>query len=166
MLERDTFGERLFIIFLYTFLALVALLGFLPFWIMIMAAFTDDMALRVYGYLPWISKFSLDAFKWVFSGTQIQQGYLVTVFVTLVGTLSSLFVMSMLAYVMSIKRLKGRNAIAFYVFFTMIFVPGIVPWFLTCRNLLGLKDNIWALILPMMVQPFWVFVLRNFFSWA
>jgi putative aldouronate transport system permease protein len=46
----------------------------------------------------------------------------------------------------------------------MIFVPGIVPWFLTCRNLLGLKDNIWALIVPMMVQPFWVFVLRNFFA--
>jgi putative aldouronate transport system permease protein len=164
MIEQNTLGERLFNVFLYTFLALVALLGFLPFWIMIMAAFTDDMMLRVQGYLPWISKFSLEAFKWVFSGTQIQQGYLVTVFVTVVGTLSSLFVMSMLAYVMSMKRLKGRNAIAFYVFFTMIFVPGIVPWFLTCRNLLGLKDNIWALILPMMVQPFWVFVLRNFFA--
>jgi putative aldouronate transport system permease protein len=164
MVEQNTLGERLFNVFLYTFLALVALLGFLPFWIMIMAAFTDDMTLRVQGYLPWISKFSIDAFKWVFSGTQIQQGYMVTVFVTVVGTLSSLFVMSMLAYVMSMKRLKGRNAIAFYVFFTMIFVPGIVPWFLTCRNLLGLKDNIWALILPMMVQPFWVFVLRNFFA--
>jgi len=164
MIEQNTLGERLFNIFLYTFLALVALLGFLPFWIMIMAAFTDDMALRAQGYLPWISKFSLEAFKWVFSGTQIQQGYLVTIFVTVVGTLSSLFVMSMLAYVMSLKRLKGRNAIAFYVFFTMIFVPGIIPWFLTVRNLLGLKDNIGALILPMLVQPFWVFVLRNFFA--
>jgi putative aldouronate transport system permease protein len=164
MVQEHTFGDRLFQVFLYTFLALVALLGLLPFWIMVMAAFTDDTALRIQGYLPWISKFSLEAFEWVFSGTQVQQGYLVTVFVTVVGTLSSLFVMSMLAYVMSIKRLKGRNAIAFYVFFTMIFVPGIIPWFLTCRNLLGLKDNIWALILPMMVQPFWVFVLRNFFA--
>lgn len=164
MIEQNTLGERLFNLFLYVFLALIALLAFLPFWIMLMAAFTDDTALRAQGYLPWISKFSLDAFKWVFSGTQIQQGYLVTVFVTVVGTLSSLFVMSMLAYVMALKRLKGRNAIAFYVFFTMIFVPGIIPWFLTCRNLLGLKDNIWALILPMMVQPFWVFVLRNFFA--
>ena len=164
MIEQNTLGERLFNIFLYVFLGLIALLAFLPFWIMIMAAFTDDTALRAQGYLPWISKFSLDAFKWVFSGTQIQQGYLVTIFVTVVGTLSSLFVMSMLAYVMALKRLKGRNAIAFYVFFTMIFVPGIIPWFLTCRNLLGLKDNLGALILPMMVQPFWVFVLRNFFA--
>lgn len=164
MIEQNTLGERLFNVFLYVFLAVIALLAFLPFWIMITAAFTDDMALRTQGYLPWISEFSLEAFKWVFSGTQVQQGYLVTIFVTVVGTLSSLFVMSMLAYVMALKRLKGRNAIAFYVFFTMIFVPGIIPWFLTCRNLLGLKDNIWALILPMMVQPFWVFVLRNFFA--
>ncbi|MDO8312462.1 MAG: carbohydrate ABC transporter permease, partial [Sideroxyarcus sp.] len=42
--------------------------------------------------------------------------------------------------------------------------PGLIPWFITTRNLLGLHDNIWALILPMMVQPFWLFVLRNFFA--
>lgn len=127
MIEKHTFGERFFSIFLYAFLAIVALLCLFPFWIMVMAAFTDDLSLRMQGYLPRISKFSLATFKWVFSGTQIQVGYEVTLFVTVVGTLSSLFVMSMLAYVMSIKRLKGRNAIAFYVFFTMVFVPGIIP---------------------------------------
>jgi putative aldouronate transport system permease protein len=164
MFEKHTLGDRLFEAGLYIFLTVVALLGLMPFWIMVTAAFTDDLSLRIHGYVPWISKFSLEAFRWVFSGTQIQQGYLVTLFVTVVGTLCSLFVMSMLAYVMSLKRLKGRNAIAFYVFFTMIFVPGIIPWFLTCRNLLGLKDNLAALILPMLVQPFWVFVLRNFFA--
>ena len=164
MVGKYTWGERLFAILNYTFLAVVALLCLFPFWIMIVASFTDDKVLRKEGYLPWITKFSLEAFKYVFNGSQIRTGYEVTIFVTVVGTISSVFVMSMLAYVMSIKRLKGRNAIAFYVFFTMIFIPGIVPWFITCRNLLHLKDNIWALILPMMVQPFWVFVLRNFFA--
>jgi ABC-type glycerol-3-phosphate transport system permease component len=72
--------------------------------------------------------------------------------------------MSGLAYVMSLKRLKSRNKLAFYVFFTMIFSAGIVPWFITTRNLLHLQDTLWALILPMMVQPFWIFVLRNFFA--
>ena len=164
MIEKHTFGDQLFSIFLYIFLSIVALLCLFPFWIMIMAAFTDDTALRINGYLPWISKFSMAAFKWVFSGSDIRIGYEVTIFVTVVGTFCSLLVMSMLAFVMSFKRFKGRQVIAFYVFFTMIFVPGIIPWFITCRNLLHLKDNIWALILPMMVQPFWVFVLRNFFA--
>jgi putative aldouronate transport system permease protein len=163
MVGKYNWGERIFAILNYIFLAVVALLCLFPFWIMIVASLTDDKVLRMEGYLPWITKFSLEAFKFVFSGSQIRTGYEVTIFVTVVGTLSSLFVMSMLAYVMSIKRFKGRNAIAFYVFFTMIFIPGIIPWFITCRNLLHLKDNIWALILPMMVQPFWVFVLRNFF---
>ncbi len=164
MVGKYTWGDRIFAILNYTFLAVVALLCLFPFWIMVVASFTDDKVLRKEGYLPWITKFSLEAFKYVFNGSQIRTGYEVTIFVTVVGTISSVFVMSMLAYVMSIKRLKGRNAIAFYVFFTMIFIPGIVPWFITCRNLLHLKDNIWALILPMMVQPFWVFVLRNFFA--
>jgi len=164
MVGKYTWGERIFAILNYIFLAVVALLCLFPFWIMVVASLTDDKVLRMEGYLPWITKFSLEAFKYVFNGSQIRTGYEVTIFVTVVGTISSLFVMSMLAYVMSIKRLKGRNAIAFYVFFTMIFIPGIIPWFITCRNLLHLKDNIWALILPMMVQPFWVFVLRNFFA--
>jgi putative aldouronate transport system permease protein len=164
MVGKYTWGERIFTILNYTFLTVVALLCLFPFWIMVVASFTDDKVLRMEGYLPWITKFSLEAFKYVFNGSQIRTGYEVTIFVTVVGTISSLFVMSMLAYVMSIKRLKGRNAIAFYVFFTMIFIPGIIPWFITCRNLLHLKDNIWALILPMMVQPFWVFVLRNFIA--
>ncbi len=164
MVEKYSFGERLVSILLYAFLTIVALLCLFPFWIMIMASFTDNMSLQINGYLPWISKFSLVAFQDVFSGSAIQVGYEVTVFITVVGTLASLFVMSMLAYMMAIKRFKGRNAVAFYVFFTMIFIPGIVPWFITCRNLLHLKDNIWALIVPMMVQPFWVFVMRNFFA--
>lgn len=164
MIEKHSPGERLFSSFLYIFLTIVALLCLFPFWIMVVASFTDDLTLRKEGYLPWISKFSLAAFNYVFSGTQIRIGYEVTLFVAVVGTLSSLLVMSMLAYMMSVKRFKGRQAIAFYVFFTMIFIPGIIPWFITCRNLLHLKDNIWALILPMMVQPFWVFVLRNFFA--
>jgi putative aldouronate transport system permease protein len=164
MIERRNFRNILFHAFNYTVLTLFALFCLLPFWIMVAASFTDDLALRQNGYLPWISKFSLEAFKWVLKGSEVRTGYMISIFVTVVGTFCSLFVMSGLAYVMSLKRLKGRNKIAFYVFFVMIFVPGIVPWFVTCRNLLHLRDNVWALILPMMVQPFWVFVLRNFFA--
>lgn len=164
MIEKTGFSNRIFTVVNYFYLALFALFCLMPFWIMVAASFTDDMSLRQNGYLPWISKFSTDAYNWVFKGRDIQVGYLVSIFITVVGTFSSLFVMSGLAYVMSLKRLKGRNKIAFYVFFTMIFVPGIVPWFITCRNLLGLKDTVWALILPMIVQPFWIFVLRNFFA--
>jgi putative aldouronate transport system permease protein len=164
MIEKPSLGSRIFNTLNYTFLALFALLCLMPFWIMVVASFTDDSALRQYGYLPWITKFSTVAYEWVFRGQEVQIGYQVTVFVTVVGTLGSLIAMSSLAYVMSLKRLRIRNVIAFYVFLPMIFTAGIVPWFIVVRNVWGLKDNIQALILPMMMQPFWVFVLRNFFS--
>ena len=164
MIERSGWGNRIFNGANYLFLTLFSLFCLMPFWIMIVASFTDDMALRQNGYLPWISKFSVEAYTWVIKGGDIRLGYLVSVFVTVVGTFCSVFVMSGLAYVMSLKRLKGRNRLAFFVFFTMIFSAGIVPWFITTRNVLHLRDTIWALILPMMVQPFWIFVLRNFFA--
>lgn len=164
MRESSSIADRIFSLSVYLYVILVAIFCLFPFWIMAVASFTDDLALRRDGYLPWPTEWSLEAYRWVLRGSEVQIGYLVTVFVTVVGTLCSLFVMSGLAYVMAQKRLKGRNKIAFYVFFTMIFTPSLIPWFITARNLLHLNDTIWALILPMMVQPFWVFVLRNFFA--
>jgi putative aldouronate transport system permease protein len=164
MRESNRLSDRLFSFGTYSYVVFFMLFCLLPFWIMAVASFTDDLVLRQDGYLPWARAWSLEAYRWVLRGDEVRTGYMVTIFVTVVGTLCSLFVMSGLAYVMALKRLKGRNKIAFYVFFTMIFTPGLIPWFITCRNLLGLHDNIWALILPMMVQPFWVFVLRNFFA--
>lgn len=164
MIEHKSLRDRVADAGIYTALGLFALFCLMPFWIMVVASFTDDLVLRQDGYLPWARAWSLEGYRWVIKGGDIRTGYMVSVFVTLVGTASSLFVMSGLGYVMALKRLKGRNKIAFYVFFTMIFTPSLIPWFITVRNLLSLHDNIWALILPMMVQPFWVFVLRNFFA--
>lgn len=164
MIYKRNLGNILFDLFNYGLLALFALFCLFPFWLMVVASFTDDLALRINGYLPWISKFSTEAFKWVFSGREIQLGYQVSILVTALGTLGSIITMSGVAYVMSLKRFKYRNFIAFYVFLPMIFFPGIVPWFIVSRNILGMHDNIWALIFPMMMSPFWVFVLRNFFA--
>ena len=160
---REGFASRAFDAVNYTFLSVFALFCLFPFWILVVASFTDDIVLRMDGYLPWARKWSLDAYRWVFAGTEIQVGYRVTAFVTIVGTFLSLMIMSCLAYVMSVKRFKGRSKLAFYVYFTMIFSGGVIPWFITCR-MLGLYDNIWALIVPSLVNPWWVFVLRNFFS--
>jgi len=164
MREGKSWGDRLFIGGSYIYLTIFTLFCLFPFVILVVASFTDDLVLRQDGYLPWAREWSLEAYRWVLRGQEVQTGYYTTVFVTVVGTVCSLLVMSGLAYMMAVKRFKGRNAVAFYVFFTMIFIPGLIPWFIVTRNVLHLNDTMWALILPMMVQPFWVFVLRNFFA--
>jgi putative aldouronate transport system permease protein len=161
-LEKPGFGSTVFSVVNHVFLTAFALFCLFPFWIMIVASLTDDYVLRTRGYLPWTDRWSLAAYQWVLSGPEIQLAYRVTVFVTLVGTVGALVVASGLAYVMSVKSFRGRNVLAFYVYFTMIFNGGLVPWFITMRNILGLKDNIWALIVPAMMPAYWVFVLRNF----
>ena len=164
MIEQKGWRDRLFAVTNYIILALFALFCLFPFWLLIVASFTDNAALRTDGYQPWPRQWSLEAYRWVLSGTQIQVAYQITTFVTVLGTFLSLVIQSTLAYVMiALRRPVGRNRLAFYVYFTMIFAGGIIPWFITCR-MLGLYDNIWALIVPMLINPWWIFVLRNFFK--
>jgi putative aldouronate transport system permease protein len=164
MVEERSFSYYAFHILNYSFLSLFALFCLLPFWIMAVASVTDDMALRKAGYLPWTNQWSIEAYRYVLSGPEVIRGYQVSLFITTVGTISAVTVMSGLGYLMSLKRVKFANKLAFFVYFTMVFSGGLIPFLIVCRNYLGLKDNIWALILPMMVSPFWVLVLRNFFS--
>jgi ABC-type glycerol-3-phosphate transport system permease component len=164
MVENNSLSDRLVGAAAYVIAASFAVFCLFPFWIMIVASFTNEQSLNRYGYLPWTTDWSLSAYTWVLTGQEVRNSYLASIARTGLGTLGSLLVMSGLAYMMAAKRFKSRNIIAFYVFFTMIFVPSIIPWFITIRNVLHLYDTLPALILPMMVQPFWVFVLRNFFT--
>lgn len=164
MVEDRSASSVIFAICTYAFLTAFALFCLLPCWIMVTASFTDDAELAVKGYWIWADQWSLDSYRFVLSGKDIQVGYRTTVLVTLTGTLGSLVIMSGLAYVLSVRRFKHRRKLAFYVFFTMIFNGGMIPWFITCRNILGLRDTIWALILPMICNAFWVLVMRGFFE--
>ena len=108
---------------------------------------------------------STDAYKLLFSDFgRVITGYRNTVFVTIVGTAISLFVNSMLAYTLSKRCCKYRNALSFYCYFTMLFSGGIVPWYIVCVRYLGLRNSIWALILPYVANAWYMFLLRNYFK--
>ncbi len=163
MVKSRSLGSILFNIFNYTFLALLTLFCLFPFWLMIVASLTEKSALDMNGYLPWTQAWTAEAYRWVLGGAGIQTGYRVSLFVTIVGTVTSVIVMSALGYAISLKRFNLRNVIAFYLFYTTIFGGGLIPFVLVCQKL-GLYDNLAALIVPMLVAPFWVLVLRNFFK--
>lgn len=160
---REGLGDRIFGLFNYIIISLFTLFCFIPFWVMVIASITEKHVLRLDGYKLWPRRFSIEAYEWVLKGQQIITGYKVTVFVTVVGTILSVMLMAGIAYAMSSKKFRLRHALSFYVYFTMIFSGGLIPWFITCRAL-GLYDNIWALIVPMLINPWWIFVLRNYFS--
>lgn len=150
---------------LYLIVILFALFCLLPFLLVISTSFADEMSVVEYGYRLIPKVFTLNAYNMVLSGAgQIYRSYLVTIIVTVTGTLASLFLTVMFAYPLSRKRYKLRNIINFYIFFTMLFNGGMVPWFILCTNYLGLRDNYFALIVPYLLSAWNVFLMRNFLA--
>ena len=161
---KISLGDRAFIAICYLFLALFAALCLFPFLLVVSASFTDEYTLLWEGYKLIPSKLSTSAYKLLFQTSQLADAYLVTIFVTVVGTFASLLVTSMMSYALSIKKLRIRNKVAFFVYFTMLFSGGMVANYLMITKYLHLKDSIWVYILPALISPWNMMLLRNFFA--
>jgi putative aldouronate transport system permease protein len=135
----------------------------LPLWIVFVASFTKDSAISDYGYQLWPPEFSLDAYKYLIGEPElILRAYGVTISATIVGTLIGVFIMTMLAYAISHKDFKFQRFANIYVFFPMLFSGGVVPYYILITRYLHLKNNILVLILPLLVSPFFVLLLRTY----
>ncbi|MDO3408644.1 carbohydrate ABC transporter permease [Saccharibacillus sp. CPCC 101409] len=137
----------------------------LPMLLVLMISVTDEDAILKNGYSLFPEKFSLYAYKLIFTGgSQVLRSYGISIFVTVVGTALAILITAMAGYTLANKNVKSRNVLALYFFITMIFSAGIVPWYLMNRAL-GLTDNILALIIPsLLFSPFNLFLVRNFMS--
>ena len=150
--------------FVYLFVGLFAFACLYPFLMVISGSLTSRGEAALHGFRLIPREPTLASYKTLFvNSTAIINGYKVTVFVTVVGTFLSLMVNSMMGYVLARKQMKFRRVLNFYVLFTMLFSGGMVPWYFVCVRYLGLQDNIWALIVPMLASPWYIFLIRNYF---
>ena len=94
-------------------------------------------------------------------GSIVMNAYFVTVARVVVGTALNLVFTFPLAYVLSKRRLYGRVPITMFIFFTMLFHGGLIPNFVLVEKL-GLLDSFWAMILPPLINPWWLLIMRNF----
>ena len=116
-----------------------------------------------HGYQLWPEQWSTDAYTFLLSGTQLSRSYAVSVTVTIVGTFMALLLTAPYAYVLSHPKAKYRKPLTFFTYFFMVFGVGLVGFYIVVGNWLGLKDTLWALILPYLLNPFFAIVLMNFF---
>jgi len=115
-----------------------------------------------YGLLP--REFSLQAYDFLFKdGSVVSRAYAVTLFTTIVGTVLCVITVCLYAYPLSRPTFKFRKFFMFFIFFTMLFGGGMVASFVVNAGLLGLRDNIWIMVIPMAFSPFWVIVMRTFY---
>ncbi len=146
-------------------LGLICVIWVIPLLMIFSGSLTEEATLVNTGYQLIPPKLSLEAYQWLWQDPSILlYSYGVTLFVTFVGTAASLMIMAMLAYTLAQKSFKLRNVFTFFVFFTMLFNGGLVPYYINMSRTLGLKDSIFALILPYLVTPFFVLLLRTYFA--
>ena len=147
----------------YSLILAATLLCLVPFILVLSGSFTKESAIFKYGFNLVPSEFSLDAYQMVFKNpTAILNAYLVTLFVTIIGTAVSLFLTAMTGYVLQKKELKSRHFLSLFFYFTTLFSGGLVPWYILMQRYLGMSNNLLALILPLMFNVFYIIIMRSF----
>ena len=160
-----TTSRIIFNIISYLSLTFIALLCLLPFIMLISGSFTSEQAIRFEGYSIFPREFTTEAYEMIFKYPEkILKAYGVSIFITVIGTIAGLFFLTMTAYVISRKDFKYRNVISFYFYFTTLFNGGMVCTYIFYIQYLHLKDNLLALILPMMMNVFYLLIMRSFIA--
>ncbi len=147
-------------------LIILAILCLLPFILLIVSSFTDELTLTHYGYRFFPKKLSLDAYKYLLvDSTTIIKSYIISFGVTIVGTLANVFLTVLFAYPLSRKDLPGRQIFSFFIFFTMLFNGGLVPSYIMWTQVFHIKNTWWAYIIPgLMMSAFYVIMMRTYFT--
>lgn len=157
-------GDRALTTCFYLFITAFAVFALVPFILVLSASFTEEVTLTRYGYKLWPQQFSLDAYRLALEDGGIGQAYLITIFTTVFGTLASMTMSCLAAYVMSVKNFRSRGMLAMFIYFTMLFNGGLVPSYLLITKFLKLQNSIWVLLLPSLCNAWNILLLRNFFN--
>lgn len=135
----------------------------LPFLMMIFASFTDETSFLVNGFLLWPKQWSLDAYKLLFAiPDKIINSYLVTIYITVIGTVMKLIIDGICAYALSRKEFRYKSAVTLYLFIPVLFNGGLLSYYLVITRVLQLSNNLFAMILPALVSPFAIIVMRTY----
>ena len=142
-----------------------ALACVLPLILVVIVSFSSEQSIFQNGYSFFPSEWSLDAYRFFFRlGDQLVRSYGITIFVTVAGTLFSLIITAMFAYVLSRADYAYNRLFTLLMLFTMLFNGGIVATYMVNTQILGLGNSLGALIFPMSLNAFYVIVLRTFYK--
>ena len=142
---------------------IIAMACLAPMIMVLMTSFATERDIAINGYTLWPREWSTEAYNRLLTPTsQVPNAYWISIRATVIGTFFAVLISYGAGYALACPQCKYRNGIALYFFITMIFSAGLVPWYMVNR-MLGLRDNIWAIIVPsLMFSPFNMYLVRNF----
>ena len=109
------------------------------------------------------NEFTLDNYKTVLAKESLRTGLVITVMRTVIGTLLSLLLNALLAFVISRKRFLFKKSVSLFWVITMYVNGGLIPVYLVFKQL-GLLNSFWVYVIPGAVSAFNMLVMRNFMN--
>ena len=157
-------GVKIFKVLNTILMILVLFVTLYPFLYLVAQSFSSDAAVSAgkVSILP--IDFNIDTYKYILRDNQFFRYYWNTIFYSVCGTFISVVATALLAYPLSKPRLRLNKVITPFVVFTMYFAGGTIPNYIVITQLLGLKDSMWAIILPGTISTFNLLVMKSFFA--
>lgn len=162
-MKKRSMGDRIFDAIVYAILAVVFLIVFFPLMYVVSTSFASAQELALNKFLIFPKHPTLEVYQYIFSTSTFLRSMIVTIVITVVGTLVNLVMTCLMAYPLSRKALPGRSVIMTAVTFTLVFSGGMIPMYLVV-NSLGLIDTYTSLILPGAISSFNLILVKNFFQ--
>lgn len=154
---KETKGQKVFKVFNYTFLGLLGLVTFYPFWYVLIASLNTGRDFMRGGVWLFPREFTLENYVKALADDRILPSLKISVSATLLSVVVCLVFTALAAYAMSVKTLPGRTGLNFFWYFTTIFGGGMIPYYMVLRQL-GLTSSYWLYIIPS-IYNFYNFVL-------
>lgn len=164
MLKRKTKGEIVFDTCNNIFMFFIIIAMTYPFLNQIAISLSDNTSVLAGKVSIWPRGFNLDAYRKLVFDSRFFMVMKNTIWYTILNSVFSMLIMTVFAYPLSKKHLKGRQVIMTLMVFSMMFgTGGLIPNYLVIKNL-GLVDNYWGLILPSAFNIWNIIILKNFFQ--
>ncbi|VTR62388.1 Inner membrane ABC transporter permease protein ycjP [Actinobacillus pleuropneumoniae] len=160
-MKQKSIADRLFSgvnISLLLVISAVMLFPFVYLFSVSFSSFEDFLGSKL---LLWPSKWTTDAYEYIWASRTFRQALLNTSLVTVLGTIVNLLFTATMAYALS-RPIVGQRTVMFMVVFALLFSAGMIPTYLVVQET-GLLNSIWSLILPVAIAPFNLIVIRQFF---
>ena len=159
-------GHKKFLALSHVVLIFVTILCILPFYLLIVASFTEEKYAVTNGFSLIPAHLSTDAYRYLLTKAYLfGRGYLITFIVTICGTLACIFITMAFSYMLSRPGLPFKGFFNFYVVFTMLFNGGLVSTYIMYTQTFHVKNTLWALILPnLLTNAFYIIMVRNYFA--
>jgi putative aldouronate transport system permease protein len=159
---KDDASQKIISFTGYLLVTFYALACVFPFILIIGTSFSGEDIIRLEGVKLIPAGWTTYAYELVLKGGSIWGSYIVTIVMTTVGTICGLFLIAMTGYALQRKDFPYRNGISFYIYFTSLFSAGLAPYYLLMTQTYHLKDSYLAVLLPLMMSPWLIILMKNF----